>query len=185
MGRGISCGPGRASRRVVDAYGRDAVRPLRNAAGVRDVPTGFRRSWRGGERSERTTGGVGTRAQSGARGGPPGGAQRHLPPALTRHATIIARAKATEVGMNTLIGYRRIAEGTDPPYDYAAYVSTHKRAPRYPLVRLAHTISEITGPRFVPASMGSGDADLTRFGGGEALGERIVVTGRVLDEDDR
>jgi protocatechuate 3,4-dioxygenase beta subunit len=87
--------------------------------------------------------------------------------------------------MNTLIGYRRIAEGTDPPYDYAGYASTHKRAPRYPLVRLAHTISEITGPRFVPASVGPGDADLTRFGGGEALGERIVVTGRVLDEDDR
>jgi protocatechuate 3,4-dioxygenase beta subunit len=29
------------------------------------------------------------------------------------------------------------------------------------------------------------DADLTRAAGGEATGQRIVVTGRVLDEDAR
>jgi protocatechuate 3,4-dioxygenase beta subunit len=46
-------------------------------------------------------------------------------------------------------------------------------------------LSEITGPRFSPANFGPGDADLTRFAGGEALGERIVVTGRVLDEEGR
>jgi protocatechuate 3,4-dioxygenase beta subunit len=46
-------------------------------------------------------------------------------------------------------------------------------------------LSEITGPRISPDNVGPGDADLTRFAGGEALGERIVVTGRVLDEDGR
>ena len=81
--------------------------------------------------------------------------------------------------------YRREALGIHPPYDHRAYVSTHKRAPRYQPIRIEHTSSEITGPRFSPDLFGPGDSDLTRFAGGEALGERIVVTGRVLDEDGR
>jgi len=85
----------------------------------------------------------------------------------------------------TLLGYRRIASGIDPPYDHAAYASTHKRAPKNPPVRIVHTLCEITGPRLGAEMVGAGDADLTRFAGGEALGERIVVTGRVLDEDGR
>ncbi|HYR80605.1 MAG TPA: protocatechuate 3,4-dioxygenase subunit beta, partial [Candidatus Dormibacteraeota bacterium] len=52
-------------------------------------------------------------------------------------------------------------------------------------IRIQHTLSEITGPRFSAANFGPGDGDLTHFAGGEALGERIVVTGRVLDEDGR
>lgn len=87
--------------------------------------------------------------------------------------------------MSTLPGYRRTAEGVDPPYDHGAYTSTHKRAPKRPQIRIAHTLSEITGPRFGAELVLDGDADLTHFAGGEALGERIVVTGRVLDEDGR
>jgi protocatechuate 3,4-dioxygenase beta subunit len=87
--------------------------------------------------------------------------------------------------MSTLLGYRRIATGIDPPYDHAAYTSTHKRAPKNPPIRVAHTLSEITGPRPGVELVGAVDADLTHFAGGEALGERIVVTGRVLDEDGR
>ena len=87
--------------------------------------------------------------------------------------------------MSTLPGYRRTAEGTDPPYDHSAYTSTHKRAPKRSPIRIAHTLSEITGPRLGAEMVGAGDADLTHFAGGEALGERIVVTGRVLDEDGR
>jgi protocatechuate 3,4-dioxygenase, beta subunit len=87
--------------------------------------------------------------------------------------------------MSTLLGYRRPAEGVDPPYDHGAYTSTHKRAPKHPQIRIAHTLSEITGPRFGAELASAGDADLTHFAGGEALGERIIVTGRVLDEDGR
>jgi protocatechuate 3,4-dioxygenase beta subunit len=87
--------------------------------------------------------------------------------------------------MSTLLGYRRAARGIDPPYDHPDYVSTHKRAPRHAPIRIAHTLSEITGPRLGAELVGPGDADLTRFAGGEALGERIIVTGRVLDEDAR
>jgi protocatechuate 3,4-dioxygenase beta subunit len=87
--------------------------------------------------------------------------------------------------MSTPAGYRRTAAGVDPPYDHGAYTSTHKRAPRRPQIRIAHTLSEITGSRLGAELVGDGDGDLTRFAGGEALGERIIVTGRVLDEDER
>jgi protocatechuate 3,4-dioxygenase beta subunit len=87
--------------------------------------------------------------------------------------------------MSVLPGYRRDTEGGHPPYDHPAYESTRKRAPRQAPIRLEHTLSEITGPTFPREIVGPGDADLTHFDGGEALGERIVVTGRVLDEDGR
>ncbi len=87
--------------------------------------------------------------------------------------------------MKSRAEYRRIGPGIDPPYDHAAYTSTHKRAPKNPPVRIAHTLSEITGPRFGAEMVSAADADLTHFAGGEALGERIVVSGRVLDEDER
>jgi protocatechuate 3,4-dioxygenase, beta subunit len=89
--------------------------------------------------------------------------------------------------MNSPAGYRREASGVHPPYDHPAYASTHKRAPRHAPVRLEHTLSEITGPSFPREIIGLGknENDLTHFNGGEALGERIIVTGRVLDEDGR
>jgi len=84
-------------------------------------------------------------------------------------------------------GYRRETPGAHPPYDHPSYTSTHKRAPRHALVRLEHTLSEITGPRLAGETLapGSNENDLTHFDDGEALGERIIVTGRVLDEDGR
>ena len=87
--------------------------------------------------------------------------------------------------MTTRAGYRREASRIHPPYEHRAYASTHKRAPQHEPIRIQHTLSEITGPRFPAANFGPGDSDLTHFAGGEALGERIVVTGRVLDEDGR
>jgi protocatechuate 3,4-dioxygenase, beta subunit len=87
--------------------------------------------------------------------------------------------------MTAPAGYRRAAPRIHPPYDHRAYASTHKRAPRHEPIRIEHTLSEITGPRFARDTLGPGDGDLTRFAGGEALGERIIVTGRVLDEDGR
>jgi protocatechuate 3,4-dioxygenase beta subunit len=65
------------------------------------------------------------------------------------------------------------------------YGSTLKRAPSQPLILLPHTLSETTGPVFGHASLRPGDSDLTRQHQGEPLGERIIVSGRVLDEDGR
>ncbi len=65
--------------------------------------------------------------------------------------------------MSDPIPYRREETGAQPPSFYPPYVSTQKRAPRQPLVLMPHTLSEVTEP----------------------LGERIVVSGRVLDESGR
>ena len=72
-----------------------------------------------------------------------------------------------------------------PPHLYPGYKSTVKRSPQRPLVLLPHTLSELTGPVYGHDAVREGDADLTRQHEGEPLGERIVVSGRVLDEDGR
>ena len=67
------------------------------------------------------------------------------------------------------------------------YKSTTLRGPRQPLIRLPHGAGEVSGPAFGAEFVGKLDADLTRNGrsNGEPLGERIVVSGRVLDEEGR
>lgn len=73
----------------------------------------------------------------------------------------------------------------DPPSLAPDYVSTRLRAPSQPPVLLPHTLSELTGPVFGHGNVQPDDADLTRQHQGEPLGERIIVAGRVLDEDGR
>ena len=82
-----------------------------------------------------------------------------------------------------VIGYRRPAPGTQPDYLFRPYASTVKRAPTRPLVLLPHTLTEATGPVFGYGEVKAGDADLTRQHKGDPIGERIIVSGRVLDED--
>jgi protocatechuate 3,4-dioxygenase, beta subunit len=74
-------------------------------------------------------------------------------------------------------------DGVDPPYDFHEYVGTRLRHPKEPLVVLPHTLSELTGPVYGDAPLGELDHDLTRQFPGAPLGERIVVTGRVLGAD--
>jgi protocatechuate 3,4-dioxygenase, beta subunit len=75
------------------------------------------------------------------------------------------------------------APGTQPDYHYPPYVSSILRSPRKPLVLLPNTASERTGPVFGQGIVGPDDNDLTVQHSGEPIGERIVVHGRVLDED--
>lgn len=74
-----------------------------------------------------------------------------------------------------------------PPYHYPGYKSTVKRAPHQPLVPLPHSLSELTGPVYGHEDVRGIDSDLTRNAvvNGEAIGERIIVTGRVLDGQGR
>src|SRR5919201_186691 len=74
-----------------------------------------------------------------------------------------------------------------PPYLYEAYQSTRRRAPLLPLIDVPLTLSELTGPGPAVSAVVPEDADLTRNAGtgGEAIGQRIIVTGRVLDQLDR
>ena len=81
--------------------------------------------------------------------------------------------------------YRRIAPGSQPERLYEAYRSTLQRNPREPLIRIPQTLSEITGPLYGHNPIGETDNDLTRQHAGEPLGERIIVAGRVVDEDCR
>ena len=81
--------------------------------------------------------------------------------------------------------FRRPRDGTQPPYLYPDYQSTAKRSPKRPLVRFEHTLSELTGPRFADGWAGLDATDLTTQHKGAPLGERIIVQGRVLDEDGR
>jgi protocatechuate 3,4-dioxygenase beta subunit len=71
-----------------------------------------------------------------------------------------------------------------PPYLYEAYRSTLRRAPQA-LLPMPAEIAALPGPGPIAATKFPEDNDLTRNAGtgGEAIGERIVVTGRVLDEE--
>ena len=80
--------------------------------------------------------------------------------------------------------FRDYQAGTQPPYDAPDYGSTHKRHPQEALVRLPHTITETSGPRF-SAALFPPIADLSVVNGKAALGERIIVHGRITDEDGR
>lgn len=81
--------------------------------------------------------------------------------------------------------YPRESLAAHPANTSPTYGSTVKRAPSKPLILLPHTLSETTGPVFGHAAVAAGDSDLTRQHVGEPLGERIIVSGRVLDEDGR
>jgi protocatechuate 3,4-dioxygenase, beta subunit len=74
-----------------------------------------------------------------------------------------------------------------PPYLFKGYGSSIKRGPLQKLVRIEQTLSETTGPLFSDIKLEPGENDLTRDTktGKEALGERIIVVGSVIDEDNR
>lgn len=76
---------------------------------------------------------------------------------------------------------------TQPTYLHEPYKSTVKRAPQKPLIPLAQSLSELTGPVYGPDDIQPLDNDLTRNAvkNGAAIGERIIVTGRVLEETGR
>lgn len=72
-----------------------------------------------------------------------------------------------------------------PPYLAPAYVSTRLRSPTRPLIIVPHTLSELTGPVYGHESVLENDSDLTKQHAAEPLGERIIVSGSVTDEDGR
>ena len=80
-----------------------------------------------------------------------------------------------------------VPAGVYPANATPAYRSSAKRAPQQPLVAIPHTPSEICGPRFNRVMARGALHDLTRPSGaeGEALGQRIIVQGRVTDEHGR
>jgi protocatechuate 3,4-dioxygenase beta subunit len=75
---------------------------------------------------------------------------------------------------------------SEPPYLFPEYRSSELRAPKRELVRLPERwFHALPGPVYGRVPVQADDADLTRQHRGEPLGERIIVTGRVLDGDGR
>ncbi|NUS15880.1 MAG: protocatechuate 3,4-dioxygenase subunit beta [Streptomyces sp.] len=90
--------------------------------------------------------------------------------------------KAVDAEMATLRG----AGGPHPARDYPPYRSSVLRHPTQPLVVVEDPEAvELAGPVFGVSDVTELDADLTRRHVGEPLGERITVSGRVLDRRGR
>ena len=83
------------------------------------------------------------------------------------------------------LSYPQASLKSFPPALYPDYKSTVKRSPKHALILIPPTLSELTGPVYGHDSFRPGDDDLTRQHPGEPIGERIIVHGRVLDEDGR
>lgn len=75
-----------------------------------------------------------------------------------------------------------------PPAFTPDYKTSVARSPRYSMISLQNSVSEITGPRFGHSDIDAGDNDLlTNYAkaGESPIGERIILHGRVLDENAR
>ena len=70
-----------------------------------------------------------------------------------------------------------------PPLDTPEYGSSVLRHPKQPLQLLPQYLTEVTGPLLGHDRVGETDHDLTVQHDGEPLGERITVSGRVLDSN--
>jgi protocatechuate 3,4-dioxygenase beta subunit len=87
--------------------------------------------------------------------------------------------------MSDIPQYRRPYWNTQPEYLVETYQSTQKRSPSKPLILLPQTMSEVTGPVFGYDEVKPEDSDLVHQHAGDPIGERIYVSGRVLDENGR
>lgn len=75
-----------------------------------------------------------------------------------------------------------------PPAYTPTYKTSVARSPRYSLISLQNSVSEMTGPVFGHSDIDPGDNDLlTNYAkpGESPIGERIILHGRVLDENAR
>jgi len=85
-------------------------------------------------------------------------------------------------------GYFHRQPGWHPPALTPGYKSSVLRSPKLPLLALGATASELSGPVFGDGLIGPLDNDLIRNysqDGSEAIGQRLIVYGKVLDENAR
>ena len=75
--------------------------------------------------------------------------------------------------------------GANAAYATPEYRSTILRAPSRPLLVLPAALRDTSGPAFGHSAVGTYEHDLTRQHDGEPLGERINVSGTILDRDGR
>ena len=80
---------------------------------------------------------------------------------------------------------RAAPETIDPPYNYPDYGSTLLRAPREALVELPEGALDVPGPVVPAGFVRDADNDLTTRGDTAPQGEKMVLVGRLLDENGR
>ena len=99
----------------------------------------------------------------------------------------MAEPKAPMAPEAKISRYQPLDHESQPPYLSPRYASSIHRSPREPLVLIPQTLSELSGPVFGHSIVSAADADLTTNAGtgAPALGERIIVSGRVIEEDGR
>jgi len=76
-----------------------------------------------------------------------------------------------------------IPQGTWPDLIYPEYKSTAKRGPQQAPLRVKAPVAVEQPLGYLASLLSEGDSDLTTRGQSAPLGEKIVVTGRVTDED--
>src|SRR5579871_4992162 len=82
-----------------------------------------------------------------------------------------------------VVPYTAEADG-QPPLRHEPYRSTLTRSPHQARIRIPQTLTEVTGPA-AESLMSPMAQDLTRQHAGEPIGQRIVVSGRVMDDSGR
>src|SRR5579872_5610340 len=109
----------------------------------------------------------------------------NTPSSTDAEARIAQPGSAKQSRARIVHPYHRPDANTQPPYLYPPYRSTVSRSPRKPLILFPNTLSETTGPVFGHDDISETDTDLTRQHAGEPIGQRISVSGRVLDDNGR
>jgi protocatechuate 3,4-dioxygenase, beta subunit len=97
------------------------------------------------------------------------------------NAEVVASQEDITAEMAALSRGEAAGDPAQPRLDYPPYRSTALRHPRRPPLFVDPELLELEGPCFGSHEVGPLDADLTAGHPGEPLGERIIVTGRVLD----
>jgi protocatechuate 3,4-dioxygenase beta subunit len=80
---------------------------------------------------------------------------------------------------------RRVEAGTHPDPNSPAYRATELRHPKQPLIIIPQTLTELSAPVYGHDGVGLLDHDLTAQHAAPPVGQRVVVSGRVHDEDGR
>lgn len=75
--------------------------------------------------------------------------------------------------------------GVHPDPGFPDYRATELRHPKQSLIIIPQSMTELSAPVYGCETIGAHDHDLTAQHAGAPLGQRIVVSGQVLDQDDR
>jgi protocatechuate 3,4-dioxygenase, beta subunit len=86
---------------------------------------------------------------------------------------------------HSLTARRRVERGVHPDPNSPLYKATALRHPKQPLVIIPQSLTELSAPVYGHDTVGALDHDLTAQRAAPPVGQRIVVSGRVLDDDQR